>query len=156
PQDSASTTITVDYAASDPGASPSGLGEVQLWAKAPNELGYSEIASYTAPLAHGSFSYAALAGDGTYSFYTVAVDKAGNAERAPAAADSATLVDTAVPTSAATAPQYATSIAITVGYTAADPGAAASGLHTVELWARTPGASSYSKVATDSTPAATG
>ena len=82
PQDSASTTITVDYAASDPGASPSGLGEVQLWAKVPNELGYSEVASYTAPLVHGSFSYAAFAGDGTYSFYTVAVDKAGNAEDA--------------------------------------------------------------------------
>src|SRR5207237_6167019 len=86
PQDSASTTITVDYAGSDPGTSPSGLGGVQLWAKAPNELGYSEVASYTAPLANGSFSYAALAGDGTYSFYTVAVDTAGHAERAPAPA----------------------------------------------------------------------
>ena len=61
-----------------------------------------------------------------------------------------------MPTSTATSPQYATSAAITVGYTAADPGSAASGLHTVELWARTPGASSYSKVATDSTPSATG
>src|SRR5439155_23263756 len=128
--------------------SPSGLGEVQLWAKAPNELGYSEIASYTAPLAHGSFSYAALAGDGTYSFYTVAVDKAGNAEDAAATADTTTLLHTAAPASGASAPQYSTSRTIDVSYTAFDPGAAASGLKSVELWVETPGAGAYSKVAT--------
>src|SRR5207248_1634770 len=83
-----------------------------------------------------------------YSFYTVAVDKAGNAEDAPATADTTTLLDTAAPASSATAPQYSTSRTIDVSYNAFDPGATASGLKSVELWVEAPGDGAYSKVTT--------
>src|SRR5207253_1951878 len=139
PAYSSSTTISVSYSASDVG---SGLDKVELWAEAPGASSFSKVAtdtipvsggsfSYAAPLASGSFSYMALAGDGTYSFYTIAVDKAGNTEAAPAAADTTTLLDTAAPSSSASSPQYSTSTTITVGYSAFDPGATASGLKTV-------------------------
>src|SRR5207244_4817312 len=91
PTYSTSTTITVSYTASDVG---SGLDKVELWAQAPGDAGFSKIDTDSTPGASGSFSYSA-AGDGSYGFYTVAVDKAGNREAAPAAADTTTLLDTA-------------------------------------------------------------
>src|SRR5439155_312022 len=126
------------------------------WAKAPGELAYSEVARYTAPLASGSFSFAALAGDGSYSFYTVSADEAGNVEAAPASADATTLLDTVAPTSAASSAHYSTSTTISVAYTASDPGYSASGLDKVELWVKTPGASEYAKAMTAATPSASG
>src|SRR5206468_3978697 len=110
-------------------------------------------ATDTSPGTSGSFAYTATAGEGTYSLYTVARDKAGNAEGAPASADSTTVLDLHDPTSAATSPAYSTSTTITVGYTAADSG---SGLDKVELWVKPPGAAGYSKTATDASPAASG
>src|SRR5207244_6990736 len=86
--------------------------------------------------------YTASGGDGSYSFYTVAVDRAGDREAAAASADPTTLLDTTVPTSAASAPQYSVSTTITVGYAASDTG---SGLASVELWAKAPGAGSRSE-----------
>src|SRR5207253_667879 len=153
PAYSASTTIAVGYSASDTG---SGVDSLELWAKAPGDLGYSKVATNTAPLASGSFSYLAIAGDGTYSFYTVAVDKASNREDAPANADTTTLLDTGAPSSSASSPAYSNSTTITVAYSAFDAGASASGLDSVELWAQAPGVSGFSKVATDATPGATG
>src|SRR5439155_12063861 len=85
PQYSLSAAITVSYSASDTG---SGLGSVELWAKAPGAGAFSKVATDSTPGATGSFSYTAAAGDGDYGFYTVAVDKAGNREAAPATADS--------------------------------------------------------------------
>src|SRR5205085_6368600 len=43
-----------------------------------------------------SFSYTATEGDGTYAFYTIASDKAGNAET-KSASDDSTLLDTLRP-----------------------------------------------------------
>src|SRR5207245_2068357 len=150
PQYSSSSAITVTYSASDTG---SGLGSVELWAKAPGAGSFSKVATDSTPGATGSFGYTAAAGDGSYAFYTVAVDKAGNREAAPATADSTTKLDTTVPSSSASSPQYSSSTAITVSYSASDTG---SGLGSVELWAKAPGAGSFSKVATDSTPGAAG
>jgi hypothetical protein len=89
-----STSLTVAYTASDV---HSGLVGVELWAKAPGAGSYEKVATDNAPGASGSFSYTAAAGDGNYSFYTRATDKAGNYEAAPGAADSTTLLDTAPP-----------------------------------------------------------
>src|SRR5207253_1259901 len=137
PQYSTSNAFTVSYTASDPGAYASGLDKVELWAKAPGDLGYTRVQTDSSPTASGSFSYTAAAGDGSYRFYTVAIDKATNNEGAPLSPpDTTTLVDTAKPTSAATSPQYSTSNAFTVSYTASDPGVNASGLDKVELWAK--------------------
>src|SRR5205823_5722645 len=92
--------------------------------------------------------YDATAGDGSYAFYTVAVDKAGNREDAPASADATTLVDTQAPSSTATSPQYSASTAIARSYTADGGG---SGVDKVELWAEAPGETAFAKVATDTT-----
>src|SRR5207249_4209680 len=104
PQYSTSTAISVSYSANDPGANASGLDKVELWAKAPGESVFSKVTTDSAPAASGSFSYTAAAGDGSYSFYTRALDKAGNYETAPASADATTLLDTAAPTSSASSP----------------------------------------------------
>src|SRR5207302_1348965 len=145
PQYSSSTAITVTYSASSTG---SGLAADELWAKAPGAGSFSKVATDSTPGAAGSFSYTAAAGDGSYGFYTVAVDKAGNRESAPATADSTTLLDTVAPSSSASSPQYSTSTAITITYSASDIG---SGLASVELWAKAP-AGSFAKVATDTSP----
>src|SRR5205085_1199735 len=143
PQSSTSTTIAVSYTAADSG---SGLQKVELWAQAPGDTAFTRVATDSSP-AGGSFGYTAAAGDGSYAFYTVAVDKAGNREDAPAGADATTRLDTSVPSSSASAPAYGTSASITVSYTASDLG---SGLEKVELWAQAPGETSFAKVATDS------
>jgi hypothetical protein len=150
---SSSTTIQVDYSASD--SSPSSdLDKVELYAKAPGESGFSKVATDSSPSSSGSFSYHATAGDGTYRFYTIASDKVGNAESAPASADSETLLDATAPGSSASSPALSNATGITVNYSASD--GAGLGLNKVELYAKAPGESGFSKVATDSTPAATG
>src|SRR5439155_313716 len=98
-----------------------------------------------------NFSYHATAGDGSYRFYTVATDKAGNAEAAPASADAETLLDTAAPSSAASSPALSSSTTIQVDYSASDA-SPSSGLDKVELFAKAPGDPDYAKVATDSSP----
>src|SRR6185369_149165 len=139
PAYSTTTAITVNYTASDPlkDTSASGLDKVELWAKAPGAGSFSKVATDSTPTASGSFAFTASV-DGSYSFYTRALDKAGNYEAAPASADTATLVDTQDPTSSATSPAYSTTTAITVNYTASDPlkDTSASGLDKVELWAK--------------------
>src|SRR5207253_2815285 len=139
---SSSSSISVSYSAADSG---SGVDKVELWAEAPGETAFAKVATDTN--GSGSFTYQA-AGDGSYAFYTVAVDKAGNREDAPSAADTTTLVDTHAAGSSATSPAYSTSTSITVSYNASDSG---SGVDKLELWAQTPSATGFTKVATDTT-----
>src|SRR5207244_634492 len=92
--------------------------------------------------------YTAAAGDGNYGFYTLATDKAGNAESAPSSPDTTTLVDTQAPNSSASSPAYSTSTGFSVSYNAADPVKSgslgpASGLDSVDLYVKVPGASGY-------------
>src|SRR5205085_2547925 len=77
-----------------------------------------------------AFSYTATAGDGTYSFYTLATDKAGNVEPIPTSADESvrvqtTVLDTAAPSvtlAAVSSPTNAskTPFSGTAGHQAAD------------------------------------
>jgi hypothetical protein len=83
------TALEVTYTASD----ANGLAAVELWVEKPGDAGYTLAQTDTSPAAIGSFPYSAAAGDGTYSFYTRALDKAGNYEAAPAEADSTTLLE---------------------------------------------------------------
>ena len=83
-------TFDVAYTANDGG---SGVASVELF----YDVDGGGYASY------GSFSSSPIsftaAGDGTYSFYTVATDDVGNVEDAPATPpDASTIVDTAAPT----------------------------------------------------------
>ncbi len=152
PGSSSSDSLSVSYTASD-NAGGSGLAEVDLYAQGPGDSSYSKVASTTSAAASGAFSYTAAEGDGSYSFYTVATDRAGNVENAPASADTTTLVDTTAPTSAATAPAASKSTSVTVSWTASDGG---SGLAEVDLYAKGPTDSGYSQVASDTSGSGSG
>jgi hypothetical protein len=128
---------------------------VDLYAKAPGQSSYSKVAADASAAGSGTFSYTASGGDGSYRFYTVAIDKAGNVEAAPSAPDGSTLLDTAAPASFATAPASVTSGAIAVSYTASD-NQGGSGLASVELWAKPPGANGYTKAATSTSTSGSG
>jgi hypothetical protein len=93
PASASTTALSVTYTASDGG----GLAAVELWAKPPGASEYTLAQTDASPLVTGLFAYSAAAGDGTYSFYTRALDQAGNYEAAPADADSATTLDTTPP-----------------------------------------------------------
>ena len=144
-QYSNNTTFTVSYTASDPGSSPSGLAEVDVFAKGPSDSGYILAHAFTgASLSSGNFSYNANEGDGSYAFYSVATDKAGNVQATPSVANTSTLLDTARPTSSASSPTYRNNTTFTVGYTASDFGSSASGLAEVDVYVKGPSDSIYS------------
>ena len=65
-----------------------------LYAQAPGQTGYTLVAINYGSASTGSFSYTATAGDGSYGFYTVATDNAGNAQATPAGAQTTTVLDT--------------------------------------------------------------
>ncbi|MCD6326346.1 choice-of-anchor D domain-containing protein, partial [bacterium] len=79
----------------------------------------------------GSFDFEPY-GDGTYEFYTIATDGAGNLEEAPIAADDSTEYDTVAPQSSCTSPTYANSSPIAVDFTAND--SPSTGIASVDLW----------------------
>ena len=146
---STATTFEVPYTASG-GPGVSELAGVDLYVKAPGEVIYSLAATDPTPETP-SFSYQAAAGDGTYAFYTVAVDQLGHTEAPPLLGDDGnTVVDTVAPASTAAAPATAAGAPIDVSYTAGDGGG--SGVASVELWAKAPNVGSYSLALTDATP----
>jgi hypothetical protein len=154
PATSATRTFDVPYAAADD-ANGIGLAKVDLYARAPGASSYTLAGTDDAPAANGAIAYTGGA-NGTYSFYTVATDRAGNLEAAPAAPDSTTALtrDTRRPTSKGNAPVASAQDTWIVTYTASDTGGA--GLGAVELWARPPGQSAYTLAGTDTAPDASG
>jgi hypothetical protein len=125
-------TIHVTYTASD-NAGGSGLDSVELWVKGPSDSGYAKVATDATPGASGSFDYAVpTAGgdlvDGTYRFYTIAVDKAGNSESTPSTPDGATtqtVQDSVAPDTSITSqpsnPSNSSSPSFSFTYTDASP-----------------------------------
>jgi hypothetical protein len=104
-------TFEVGYGASD---ERSGLTKVELYASKDGG-GYSLANTDSTPVATGTFDFT-HAGDGTYRFYTIATDHAGNEEKAPTGADDVTVVedartvrDTGAPVESLSAPAAATS-----------------------------------------------
>ncbi|TMK67918.1 MAG: hypothetical protein E6G53_01535, partial [Actinobacteria bacterium] len=98
---SSASPVRVDYTAADTG---SGLGKVELYVKRPGDSAFAKVATDTAPGSSGHFDYAPSAGDGSYGFYTIAYDAAGNAEAAPTSADATTSVDVTAPRVTVTQP----------------------------------------------------
>src|SRR5205807_8293396 len=123
PQLDNSGTIAGAAHASAPSPS-SGLASVDLYVKKPGDSGF-ELA-HTNSDGSSSFSYTVPTKEGkpvngSYSFYTIAHDKAGNDEGAKSAADTTTLEDTVKPQSQASAPAPNNPATITVGPHPADP-----------------------------------
>jgi len=125
---SKSSPIVVDYTASD---TLSGVNDVALWFSlnggAWTDSGLTETGT------SGSFDFSPSDGDGTYQFYTIATDNAGNVEEAPGTADDSTVYDTAAPESSCTSPIYANSSPIAVSFSSSD---LVSGVSSVALWYR--------------------
>src|SRR5205085_2157985 len=114
-----------------------------------------KVATDTSGNASGTFTYTAAGGDGTYSFYTVATDKAGNVQATPASAQSTTLLDTTAPPSTASPPPSSDSAFVTVSFSASD-NQGESGPAKLDLHANPPRRSADLKVATDTSGNATG
>jgi hypothetical protein len=95
------STILVSYSMSDSG---SGVSKVELWAKGPSDVNFTQAASATSFIGPLQFDYAASQGDGTYAFFTRARDQAGNYEAAPGAPDTVTVLDTTSPTAPTLSP----------------------------------------------------
>src|SRR5205085_176178 len=126
-------TIAVDAHAKD-AAPSSGVSSVDLYVKGPADSGYT--LAHTNTDGSSSFNYTATV-DGSYSFYTIAHDGAGNVEAAKTSGESTTLEDTVKPASQATAPATNKSATIDVSYTASDH-SPSSGVASVELWVKVP------------------
>ena len=127
-------SLSVPFTATDEGT---GLSYAELWLRHRPAAG-AEWGLWTM-VATGDLSPFTIGlpfGEGSYEFYTIGVDIAGNREVAPASADAATTYgsDTAPPVSQA-GPLSAvyTSSSVDVPYTASDD---ASGVASVELWSR--------------------
>jgi hypothetical protein len=129
-------TISVNYSASD-NSNGSGLAPTELWERyqAAGSADWSDWSIVTTKTS-SPFSAALVQGDGRYEFYTVAVDRSGNREAAPASADAWTVLDTGTPTSAAgSLPGITTATSITVPYTVSVPDPSGSSV-SVQLWQR--------------------
>jgi hypothetical protein len=150
PATSSLPTWDVSYTADDTGGP--GLNEVDLYAKGPSDSSYSKVASTTTNLDSGSLSYTATEGNGTYSFYTVAVDiknVAGNPS-----ATAVTQFTLALPTSTCSAPATSSLPTWDVSYTAADTGGP--GLGQVNLYAKGPTDTNFTFVFGNAVDLATG
>lgn len=150
----ATTTVswTVTYTATD---NSSGVAEVELFVKRPGAAAYTSAGADTTTQ-DGTFTFLSGGTAGSYAFYTVATDVAGNVEAAPATPDVVTLftppapvvTDVTAPVSKARSAAFSRLLGFPVRYAARDE-AGGSGLAKVELYLKGPGAVRYRKVRTD-------
>src|SRR5207248_2892368 len=144
-------TISVDAHASD--ASPSsGVSSVDLYVKKPGDSSFSLAHTNSDGRARKSDAEATTEGkpvNGSYAFYTIAHDKAGNDEAAKSSAETTTLEDTAAPSSGATSAQFDNTGTISVDAHASDA-SPSSGVASVDLYVKKPGDSSFSLAHTNS------
>ncbi len=127
--DYASSMVEIDFTASD--GAGSGVDQTYLWYRYKS----ASWRQHDEPMSgeSGTFSFAPQDGDGTYSFYTIAGDRAGNQESAPGSPDTQVEVETVAPQSSCTAPRTSNEPDISIDYAASD---AQSGLEAVRLWYR--------------------
>jgi hypothetical protein len=92
-------SFTVDAQANDPGSDSTGVKTVDLYVKKPGESSFGKVATNTS----GTFTYSVPTDssskpvNGTYAFFTIAHDNAGNDEALKSAEDTHTLEDTLAP-----------------------------------------------------------
>lgn len=122
-----SSPIPVNFTASDSGGS--GLSTTRLYYSF-NGGGYTYSGDHQSGTS-GAFSFDPSHGDGSYAFYTIAIDNAGNSEQAPGSPDSTTICDGGKPVSSCTVPTYTTSLPMAINFSASD---SCSGIASVELY----------------------
>ena len=98
----------IAYAAQD-NANASGVAYAELWYRPGASGSFTLYTTPSDPLGQWitrsiPFDVTLAAGDGYYEFYTIAVDRAGNAEAPPATADASMTIDTTAPTLTVTSP----------------------------------------------------
>lgn len=126
----ASNLITLDYIADD---GDSGLDSVELFVSHDSNSGIF-AGTY---VSYGTFTSSPITltgqNDGSYSFYTIATDIAGNVEQAPIERDISIMLDTTAPTSSiqSNASSFQGRNEFTLEYLSADSG---SGIDSVELF----------------------
>jgi hypothetical protein len=135
---SSTTTIMVDFISSD---TFSGLNSTSLWVKIPGSAFFTDT-GLTRTGISGAFTYSAGSGDGTYEFYTIAIDNASNTESAPGIMDDSIELDTEAPDSTLPALSDITLVGtvISLPFTASDSG---SGVASTTLWVKIPGAGAF-------------
>lgn len=109
-----SSAVALEWTAAD---TTSGIAGVRLFVSKDG----GDFAEYaggpfgSSPIA---FDAATLGGDGSYAFYTLAADAAGNVEAAPAQADASTIIDTQAPNAPALAalPAFAPGTSLLVAW----------------------------------------
>jgi hypothetical protein len=156
------SSVDITYTASD-NTNGSGLATVELWQRytAPGGTAgsYTLLATNPGSASPQKFAGVALAADGRYEFYTIAVDRSGNRKAVPGSAEATIVKDTAAPSSTLTAAAATNATTINITYTINDGGG--SGPTSIQLWKRytAPGVTpsgSYSLVTTTTSTATSG
>jgi len=116
PANANETPITVSYSGADDGGS--GVKEGRLWVRKGDGGAWTDTGRVVAS-SSGSFDYAGVSGDDTYYFAVQVEDNAGNKSADPTSAQAQTVYDTTAPEAGtADGPEYASSVPVTVSYTA--------------------------------------
>jgi len=117
---------TIAYTAQD-NANASGVAYAELWYRPGTSGNFTLYTTPSDPLGQWitrsiPFDVTFAAGDGYYEFYTVAVDRAGNAEAPPATADASMTIDTTAPTLTVSSPSSGATLegSATVTWNASD------------------------------------
>ena len=121
PQYTTTAVFSLNATASD----ANGIQEVELWYRHGESGSYALHSTATAAPYGFNFDSTATGGDGTYSFYSIAVDIAGNVEAPPAGNDTWTILDSTPPALSVTSPaegQFVTSSTVQATWEGSDSG----------------------------------
>ena len=117
--------IDVSYSVPGAGSDISGLASVSLWVSGPSDAVFGAAPNAPKTATSGAFGFVVDQGDGSYRFYVISTDQAGNVEAAPVAPSSritTTLEDTAAPMTSDDADGQWHNSDVTVNLTASDSG----------------------------------
>lgn len=102
-----SALLTLQWSATDPGAKPSGLKHVEImWLK--DSGAWTSLGTFAPGITSTPFDTATHGGPGTYLFFSIATDLAGNVESWPAGADASVRI---------AAPNVSSVVLYLLGYT---------------------------------------
>ncbi len=121
---SSSLDLDIPYLAAD--GAGSGVDHVELWWSRNNQPSLNYGSFTTSPISFTAVS------EGSYTFYTRAVDKAGRVEGVPGGSDTGTVIDLGPPDSSVSSLGTYKPRTFDIAYTSND--GVGSGTHTVELW----------------------